>query len=55
MCSTRTRRTELAAIDPALTALVPDHELTPVDFGDVCINYDIGWFAEHQHRSARRR
>ena len=36
--------TELAAIDPALTALVPDGELTPVDFGDVCINYDIAWF-----------
>ena len=28
-----------------LTALVPGHELTPVDFGDVCINYDKGWFA----------
>ena len=30
-----------------LTALVPGHELTPVDFGDVCINYDIGWFKSH--------
>lgn len=30
-----------------LTALVPGHELTPVDFGDVCINYDKGWFASH--------
>jgi thiamine transport system substrate-binding protein len=28
-----------------LTALVPGHQLTPVDFGDVCINYDVGWFA----------
>jgi thiamine transport system substrate-binding protein len=35
---------ELNAIDPKLTALVPGHELTPVDFGDVCINYDIKWF-----------
>ena len=35
------------AIDTQLTALVPGHELTPVDFGDVCINYDIGWFKSH--------
>lgn len=27
-------------------ALVPDGEATPVDFGDVCINYDIGWYDE---------
>jgi thiamine transport system substrate-binding protein len=38
--------TGLSAIDPDLAALVPGHELTPVDFGDVCINYDIAWFAE---------
>jgi thiamine transport system substrate-binding protein len=37
--------TELSAIDPALTALVPGNEVTPVDFGDVCINYDTAWFA----------
>jgi len=37
---------ELAAIDPALTALVPGHEATPVDSGDVCLNYDIAWFAD---------
>ncbi|HET9547551.1 MAG TPA: thiamine ABC transporter substrate-binding protein [Desertimonas sp.] len=30
-----------------LQALVPGHEATPVDFGDVCVNYDIGWFADH--------
>ncbi len=36
--------TDLNAIANDLTALVPGHELTPVDFGDVCINYDIGWF-----------
>ena len=35
------------AIDTNLTRLVPGHELTPVDFGDVCINYDIGWFKSH--------
>lgn len=31
----------LAAIPDELTALVPGHEATPVDFGDVCVNYDI--------------
>ena len=30
-----------------LTDLVPGHEATPVDFGDVCVNYDIAWFADH--------
>ncbi len=33
-------------IDDAFTALVPNGEATPVDYGDVCVNYDIGWFAE---------
>lgn len=37
--------TELSAIDPDLLTIVPGHEATPVDFGDVCLNYDIGWFA----------
>jgi thiamine transport system substrate-binding protein len=27
-------------------ALVPDGEATPVDYGDVCVNYDIAWFEE---------
>ena len=35
------------AIDTTLSALVPGHDLTPVDFGDVCINYDIAWFKSH--------
>ena len=35
------------AIATDLTALVPGHELTPVDFGDVCINYDIAYFKAH--------
>ncbi len=26
--------------------LVPGGEATPVDYGDVCINYDIGWYTE---------
>lgn len=37
-----------SAIATDLTALVPGHELTPVDYGDVCLNYDKGWFADHQ-------
>jgi thiamine transport system substrate-binding protein len=28
--------------------LVPNGEATPVDYGDVCVNYDIGWFADRQ-------
>jgi thiamine transport system substrate-binding protein len=35
------------AIATDLAALVPGHELTPVDFSDVCINYDKGWFTTH--------
>lgn len=31
----------LDSIPADLTGLVPDHEATPVDFGDVCLNYDI--------------
>lgn len=28
-------------------ALVPNGEALPVDFGDVCVNYDIGYFVEN--------
>ncbi|GBC62942.1 thiamine ABC transporter substrate-binding prote in [Desulfonema ishimotonii] len=35
----------LARIDPALR-LDPENRLLPVDFGDVCLNYDKKWFAE---------
>ena len=41
---------EAAGLDQVpdeLRALVPDGEATPVDFGDVCVNYDKAWFAEH--------
>ncbi|MGB3735839.1 MAG: thiamine ABC transporter substrate-binding protein [Ilumatobacter sp.] len=31
----------LDSIDERFTALVPNGEATPVDFGDVCVNYDI--------------
>ncbi len=27
--------------------LDPDHRVTPVDVGDVCLNYDVAWFDEH--------
>jgi thiamine transport system substrate-binding protein len=37
----------LDSVAPELTELVPAHEATPVDFGDVCINYDIAWFADN--------
>ncbi len=33
---------DIAALDPALTDHVP--LLTPVNIGDVCLNYDIAWF-----------
>lgn len=36
--------TGLDTIAPEYLALVPDGEATPVDFGDVCVNYDIEWF-----------
>ena len=31
----------VAGLDPRLTSLVRDGEATPVDYGDVCVNYDI--------------
>ena len=30
----------------SVLADIPGYEVTPVDIGDVCINYDIAWFAE---------
>jgi thiamine transport system substrate-binding protein len=35
----------LAEVDDAFL-LDPEHHVTPVDFGDVCLNYDKAWFAE---------
>ncbi len=37
---------ELAHV-PAEFQLDPTHHLTPVDYGDVCLNYDKAWFAAH--------
>jgi thiamine transport system substrate-binding protein len=36
----------LDAVPAEFTDAVPNGEATPVDFGDVCVNYDIGWFDE---------
>ena len=33
-----------AFMDAAMLRDIPGHEVTPVDSGDVCINYDIAWF-----------
>jgi len=33
-------------VPDALRQLVPDGEATPIDFGDVCVNYDRRWFAD---------
>ncbi|MGD9793151.1 MAG: thiamine ABC transporter substrate binding subunit [Acidimicrobiia bacterium] len=35
----------LAEVPSDLTALVPDHEATPVDTGDVCVNADLAGLA----------
>ena len=31
-----------------------DHDLTPVDNGNVCVNVDDTWFADHDRRRRRR-
>lgn len=36
---------ELDSVDPALW-LDPSHRATPIDRGDVCLNYDKAWFAD---------
>ncbi|MCU1502695.1 MAG: putative thiamine transporter thiamine-binding protein [Ilumatobacteraceae bacterium] len=41
------RAADVASIPAALTALVPGNEATPVDFGDVCVNYDVAYFTKH--------
>jgi thiamine transport system substrate-binding protein len=35
-----------AAAVPDLYKLDPEFRLTPIDYGDVCLNYDKAWFAE---------
>ena len=38
---------ELGTVDPALL-LDPEHRVTPIDHGEVCLNVDRGWFASHR-------
>jgi thiamine transport system substrate-binding protein len=38
----------LGDVPAALTGLVPGGEATPIDYGDVCINVDMKWFAAHE-------
>ncbi|MFZ0625293.1 MAG: thiamine ABC transporter substrate-binding protein [Acidimicrobiia bacterium] len=36
-------------VDEVKSSLAPTSELvTPIDFGDVCLNYDKQWFADHE-------
>jgi thiamine transport system substrate-binding protein len=37
---------ELANVDPELRSIDPGHHVTPIDRGDVCLNYDKTWFSE---------
>jgi thiamine transport system substrate-binding protein len=39
------RSPELDAVDQRFV-LDPDHRVTPIDYGDVCLNYDVAWFEE---------
>ncbi len=42
-------RSPAAAVIPAeLTDLAPDSIVTPVDFGDVCVNYDVAYFTDNE-------
>ena len=36
----------LLADIPVALMLDPEHRVLPVDYGDVCLNYDKGWFAK---------
>ncbi len=36
----------LLANVPDTLQLDPEFRVTPVDFGDICLNYDVAWFAE---------
>ncbi len=37
----------ISSVRPDLTALDPTYDVTPIDYGDVCINLDDDWFAKH--------
>jgi len=38
----------LAVMPVDIVATVPGHHATPVDTGDVCINYDVAWFESRE-------
>jgi thiamine transport system substrate-binding protein len=38
--------TDLGQVDDAFL-LDPEHRVTPIDYGDVCLNYDKAYFADH--------
>ena len=40
-------------VDPS-SILDPEHRVTPIDRGDVCLNYDKAWFAGAAWRRRRR-
>ena len=40
--------TNLATVIPALKADTSDGVVTPIDYGDVCVNIDNKWFAKHK-------
>ncbi len=40
------RSPELAAVD-AQYQLDPQHRVTPIDKADVCVDYDVAWFKDH--------
>ncbi len=42
----------LQNVDPEY-ALDPEHRVTPIDHGEVCLNYDKAWFAERGTRPPR--
>ena len=33
---------------PPSSSSTPTHRVTPIDYGDVCVNYDKQWFAKEQ-------
>ena len=41
------RSAALATVRPELTALVEGNAVTPIDYGDVCVNLDDRYFAAH--------
>ncbi len=48
---------EAAGLDRVDDAFLldPEHRVTPIDYGDVCLNYDKAWFADVGPGRARRR